>query len=180
MKRRTLIRNFVVFTAGAALLPSCAEQETKATIPLKNISISGEQEKLLEALSETIIPRTATPGAKDLASHLFVLMMVDDCFNAEERQKFVKGLTQFDEMARKKSGTNFVRSSPEQKKALLSEIESKKGISPELLAFYAASKRLTIQSFTSSQYYLTKIQVYEMVPGRYHGCVPVKNNSNHG
>ena len=33
---------------------------------------------------------------------------------------------------------------------------------------------MTLQAFTGSQYYLTKVRVYEMAPGRFHGCVPVK------
>ena len=48
-------------------------------------------------------------------------------------------------------------------------------ITPEVNDFYGTVKRLTVQSFTSSQYYLTKVQVFEMIPGRYHGCVPLKN-----
>jgi hypothetical protein len=40
--------------------------------------------------------------------------------------------------------------------------------------FYATVKRLTILAYSSSQYFLTKVQVYELVPGRWQGCIPVK------
>ena len=131
----------------------------------------------MEDLTETIIPKTSTPGAKDLSSHLFVLMMVDDCQSKENQQKFLKGLDQFEALSQKQSGTSFIESTPIQKTALLTAVEGKKDIPEELSTFYGMTKRLTIQHFTSSQYFLTKIQVYEMVPGRYHGCVPVKATS---
>jgi Gluconate 2-dehydrogenase subunit 3 len=180
MNRRTVIRNVLAFSAGAILVPSCMHDEGRVSISLKNISITGEQEKLLQSLSETIIPTTATPGAKELSSHLFMLMMVDDCMNKENQGKFTRGLAQFDEFSKKKSGTGFVASSPAQKAALLTEIESKKDIPEDLRVFYGTAKRFTIQSFVSSQYFLTKIQPYEMIPGRYHGCVPVKTKTAHG
>ena len=39
--------------------------------------------------------------------------------------------------------------------------------------FYNVTKRLSVQAYTTSEFYLTKIHVYEMVPGRYHGCMPI-------
>jgi len=180
MHRRTVIRNVLAFSAGAVLIPSCVHDEGKASIPLKNISITGDQEKLLESLSETIIPKTSTPGAKDLSAHLFMLMMVDECLNRENQQKFIRGLAQFEELSKKRSGTGFITSTPAQKAALLTDIEAKKEVSEEVQAFYGTVKRFTVQSFVSSQYFLTKIQPYEMIPGRFHGCVPVKTNSAHG
>jgi len=177
MNRRTVIRNVLFFSAGAVLVPSCVHEEGKSTIPLKNISLSGDQEKLMESLTETIIPKTSTPGANDLSAHLFVLMMVDECQPKDNQQKFMKGMSQFEALAKKQTGNNFAECTAVQKATMLGDIENKKDTPEELAAFYNITKRLTIQSFTSSQYFLTKIQVYEMAPGRYHGCVPVKATS---
>lgn len=177
MNRRTVIKNFLVFSAGAALIPSCLHEESKASILLKNIKVSSDQEKMLAELAETIIPKTNTPGAKDISSHLFVLMMVDDCYATEDQQKFIKGMEQFDAFAKKNSGESFLQATTAQKNALLKKIETKKDVPEEVAAFYAMTRRLTIQSFTSSKYFLTNIQVYKLIPGRFQGCVPVKNNS---
>jgi Gluconate 2-dehydrogenase subunit 3 len=177
MNRRQVIRNVLFFSAGAVLIPSCARESRKPSISLTHIKINGDQQQLMESLTETIIPKTKTPGANDLSSQLFVLMMVDDCQNHENQEKFMKGMDQFEALAKKQYGKGFVETNNEQKTAILNKIEGKKDIPDELTAFYALTKRLTIQSFMSSQYFLTKIQVYEMVPGRYHGCVPVKSTS---
>ncbi len=177
MNRRTLIKNIFVFSAGAALVPACMHKETKSSILLKHITVTGDQEKMLEELSETIIPKTSSPGAKDLSSHLFVLMMVDDCYPADEQQKFISGLQQFDAFAKENQGSSFSECNAGQKAALLKKIESKNAIPENIASFYSATKKLTIQSFTSSKYFLTNVQVYELIPGRFHGCVPVKNNA---
>lgn len=48
-------------------------------------NISGTQKKLLGELSETLIPASDTPGAKDVSAHLFALMMIGDCYKKEDK-----------------------------------------------------------------------------------------------
>ncbi|HWK02888.1 MAG TPA: gluconate 2-dehydrogenase subunit 3 family protein [Puia sp.] len=189
VNRRAALKQFLVISAGAALLPSCLQDQLKATILLKNFQIDGQQEKLLAELAETIIPATSTPGAKDVSAHLFALKMLDDCYSKGDQQKFLKGLQQLDETARTTTGQSFLKCTPAQRDALVSGIENritagKGAVSSisgphssvsELDFFYSVMKRQTILAYSSSQFFLTKIHVYELVPGRYHGCVPVKN-----
>jgi Gluconate 2-dehydrogenase subunit 3 len=174
MNRRSAIRSFIIVSAGASLLPSCLQKEDgKPTVHLNNIKLSGSQEKLLAALTETILPTTTTPGAAGLSSHAYVLMMMDDCFKKEEQVKFMKGLRQFDEATKKKIGSDFVNAEASQRIELLRALESGKDIPEEVVSFYSAVKGLTIESFTGSKYYLTEVRKYDMVPGRFHGCFPV-------
>lgn len=175
MQRRTLLKQLVFVSGGVLFLPSCLHHDSKASILLKKISVTGEQEKLLSELCETIIPATDTPGAKDISAHLFALMMVDDCYKKEDQQTFVAGLKAFDKESESKFNKSFVDCTPAERSALLTQLESKKTANAELDYFYSATKRLTIQAYTTSKFYLTKVQVYELVPGRYHGCVPVKS-----
>jgi hypothetical protein len=150
------------------------EDKTKSAILLKNFSIDGEQENLLEELMETILPKTSTPGAKDIYAHLFALKMLDDCYKKEDQQKFVGGMKQFQKKAKSELNASFVKATLPQRHTLLKKIEADKNSKDDLAYFYSTTKQLAIQAYTTSQYYLTKVQVYEMVPGRYHGCVPVK------
>lgn len=193
VNRRTALKQFLVISAGAALLPSCLQDRAKSTILLKNFQIGAHEETSLAELAETIIPATSTPGAKDISAHLFALKMLDDCYTPEDREKFLKGLQQLDETARTTSGQSFIKCTPAQREALIGGIESRvaaagssvKG-SPaatggsasstsELDFCYSVMKRLTILAYSSSQFFLTKVHVYELVPGRYRGCVPVTN-----
>lgn len=175
MNRRTALRNVMIVSAGAAFLPSCLQGD-KAAIPLKNISITGSQEQMLAVLTETIIPKTKNfIGSKDLKAHEFLLTMVDDCFNPEDQQKFTNGLKAFDKLSHDKFGQLFTGYTPQQKHALLADIENKKDIPEDALKFYKTVKRYTVQSFTSSKEYMTDIRKYKMVPGPvFKGCVPVK------
>ena len=173
MDRRTSIKTFLTLTAGVTFLPSCFQEKEKSSILLKNMKIDSREEELVALLSETILPATDTPGAKDLSSHLFVLMMVDECFSREEREKFVKGLKEFRQLTKSKYDKSFRDMSATERRQFVQQIETKEGIPEDVLPFYAITKRLTIQSYTTSPHYVTKIQVYKLVPGKFSGCVPV-------
>lgn len=177
MNRRSSLKTLLIISAGAALLPSCIQDEKKSSVSLKNIKINGKDEELLSDLSETIIPKTDAPGAKDVSAHLFALMMIDDCYPPDGQDKFVKGLKEFDEFSKKKFNKSFVKCSSTERTDILTSIESKKDIPENVAFFYNTTKRLTVQGFTESKYYLTKVQVYELVPGKFYGCVPVKKAS---
>jgi hypothetical protein len=174
MNRRTAIRNVIIISAGAGLLPSCVGDDNRI-IALKNISISSSQEKMLAALSEAIIPKTKNfIGANDLKAHEFLLTMIDDCTSPDDQKKFMEGLTAFDKLSHDKFGQLFTSYTVKQKKELLQAIESKKDIPENVLKFYGTVKRYTLQSFTSSKEYLTDIRKYKIVPGsNFKGCVPV-------
>jgi hypothetical protein len=177
INRRTAIRHLALVSAGAALLPSCFHEQTGKGLSLSHFKVDGDQQRLLEELTATLIPTTDTPGAKEVSADLFVWKMLDDCATANDRSKFMKGMQQFDAAARTAGGGSFARLDPAGREALLSAIEAKKMSDADLDFFYSTTKKLTILAYSSSQYFLTKVQVYELVPGRWHGCVPVKNQS---
>lgn len=177
MNRRYAIRQILVASAGMLIVPSCMEDRTKASFLLKNYEISGEQEKLLAELAETIIPKTSSPGAKDVYAHQFAMKMMDDCASKDDQQKFVRGLEAFEKFAEKKTGSSFIKATVQQRQGILEELEKMKGEESEEAGFYRKMKGLTVRAYTSSQFYLTQVQVYELVPGRWHGCVPVKQSA---
>jgi hypothetical protein len=167
----------MIFTsAGLWLIPSCMEDKAKASLLVKNFTIDTDQEEMLAELAESIIPKTNTPGAKDIYAHLFVLKMMDDCKSKEDQEKFVKGLEAFDAFSKTKSGKSFLKSDKAERVSVLEAIE-KTDEKDGLHLFYNTMKRYTIQAYTTSEFYLTNVQVYEMVPSRYHGCVPVKQSA---
>lgn len=175
MHRRTLIKQLVFATGAVLIIPSCVQDTGKASILLKQIKINGSQEKLIAELAETMIPATDTPGAKDVSAHLFALMMIDDCYTKEEQKKFLSGLEAFDKRADEQFGKSFTRCSLAERAQLLAALEAQKENKTDIGYFYNTTKSLTIQAYTTSRFYLTKVQVYRLVPGRFHGCVPVQS-----
>lgn len=187
MNRRTVIKNLALVLGGAALLPSCLQDNGKASIVLKKINVSADQEKFLADVAETIIPKTSTPGAKDLSLHLFVLKMVDDCFSKNDQNAFMAGLDKLKAEAETRFGKSFGEASQAQREVLLSELDHKQAANqkaqgekkqPEAddrLTFYGITKGETIYGYTNSKYFMTKEIVYELVPGRYNPDYPAKN-----
>ena len=175
MNRRVMVKQLVLATGAYLLLPACRENEHRSSLTLHNMKVDGDQEALLAELSETILPKTNTPGAKDLHAHLFTLVMIDDCMNKEDQQKWMRGLKDFEKAAKTKLDKPFMESTPEQRRSFVSALDGvKKGDESDLHFFYANVKRFTVQAYTTSQYFLTNVQKYELVPGRYHGCIPIK------
>jgi hypothetical protein len=177
MNRRLAVKHLTILAGAATLLPGCLSQsqdEQKAAYPLRHVALSASQEKLLAEICETLIPRTATPGAKDLSLHLYVLKMLDECTPPKDQQTFVAGLGQLDAAATKQLGQSFEASTPAQRTALLQRLDQQPAqFSDELAAFYRAARQLTIDGYTGSKYFMTKQVVYELVPGRYDGYFPV-------
>jgi hypothetical protein len=194
MNRRTVIKNLALVIGGAALLPSCLRNSGGPSVHLKHLTINADQEKLIGDVCETIIPKTSTPGAKDLNLHLFVLKMLDDCYKKKDQQAFMAGLTAFTDLVKKKYDQSFGDLSVKDKEAVLTEIEKSaktqghnnqpqgRNVKPQkeldplpINAFYWAVKQQTILGYTTSQFFMTKEIVYELIPGRYNAHFPVKN-----
>ena len=184
--RRNALKQLVLVSAGTALLPACFRDHSGPLIQTKNYQLDADQQKTLEALTAAIIPGGTpdlsrggvTPGAREVGAHVFILKMLDDCFSKEDRDKYLQGLQRLDAASRQTTGAAFLKAEPAQREKLLATLDTGKGSDEALNFFYKTTKHLTIQAYTSSQYYLTKVQVYELVPGRWHGCVPAKPQAN--
>ncbi len=163
MNRRLAIKQVLIFAGGMALLPSCLREEGKVSIQLQHLDISATQEKLLEEIAELIIPKTNTPGAKDLKLHLFVLKMLDDCYDKKEQESFMKGLQAFEGLA-----------GAELKDKLIEANAGKPGLARETGDFYSIMKSRTIGGYLNSKYVMSNLVIWELVPGRYNGYFPVK------
>ena len=173
MQRRTAVKYLFVVAAGSAIVPSCLHKTDKASIVLKHLDINAEQEKLLAEIAETIIPGGAAPGAKDTYAHLFVLKMVDDCYEEQQQKTFSVGLKEIDDIAKQKWGISFLKCTNQQRNEIVNLLEDKKA-SSNAVQCYQIIKPLTIQGYLTSRPVLGDIFKYELVPGRYNGSFPVK------
>ena len=177
MNRRLAVKNLTWLAGTAALLPGClsqTEREQPASMPLKHVALNARDETLLTEVCETLLPRTDTPGAKDLHIPRYVLKMLDDCTPPQDQQTFVAGLRQLDGVAKKQLGQAFGASTAAQRTGLLQRLDQQPtGFPDEVVAFYRAARQLTIDGYKGSQFFMTKEVVYELVPSRYNGYFPV-------
>lgn len=157
---------------GLVSLPAWANGWTPESIGQVSL-LPADQVSLLGDIVETIIPETATPGAKSLNIHQFALRMINDCYGEPAQLALTKGLAAADETARQTYAKDFPACDATQRKDVLNKLAA----SPdeETRRFAGMIKSLTIQGYMNSEYYLTNVAKYVMAPGFYHGCVPVKS-----
>jgi hypothetical protein len=192
MDRRTVLKNLALVIGGAVLLPSCMHDDGTSYVQLKHIQLDAGQQGLIADMCETIIPKTNTPGARDLNLPAFVLKMIDDCYGKKDQQAFLTGLGKFSEMVKAKYNSSFGDLAAKDREAVLTGIENsnkpkagaakapvrrpgpqKKLDADPLTAFYWGVKQQTIFAYTTSQYFMTKLIFYDMIPGRYNVHYPV-------
>lgn len=171
--RRTVIKQLLIISAGAALLPACVNDKKPAPLAFSNLPVTAKEEEILAEVSSTIIPTTDTPGAKEVSAHLFALRMLNDCYTKENREKFINGFKQFQDSVKKQYSKTYVQCTGPEREKIISAAAARSEAGDDAAYFYSTFKRLTIQAYTSSEYYLTKVDVYKLVPGKFISSVKV-------
>ena len=170
MKRRQAIKNIALVSTGMALLPACRMN----TLPVyTNFSLEAEQLKLLEWLTNAILPKGDPKVDTPESTVDFLLAMLDNCYDPQDIQKYLIGLKLFVQFVRDEYQTTFRNLNHEQAVLLFSEIMQSEILPESLQYFLDTTKQLTVRHFTSSEYFLTNYMDFEFVPGRYLGCVRV-------
>ena len=173
MQRRTVLKTVALSIGSAIVLPSWANAWSTKSLQNQCFNNSFLPETLLAEIVETIIPKTDTPGAKDLEINKFVVKMITDCYDKKAQEVFAKGLISVDEIAKKYFSKSFVESNSTQKLAVLNSMLNSSESNDK--DFVRLVKNITIQGYLNSEYVMTNLRKFQFLPGKYHGCVPVKN-----
>src|SRR3978361_2067017 len=102
MNRREAISRVALIMGGTIIsaeyfLSGCEHAPVKVTELFDKQHI-----KFLDEVGDTILPATKTPGAKDVHIGSFMALMVRDCYNPENQQIFVNGVTQLNDGCKQK------------------------------------------------------------------------------
>jgi hypothetical protein len=122
MDRRELLKMIALLTGGAVVggevfLTGCKTgAKTDAGFTASNIA-------LLDEVGETIIPATATPGAKAARIGEFMKIMVTDCYTEKEQAVFNKGIASLEETCKKANNKSFMECTPQQRHDFLVTLE---------------------------------------------------------
>ena len=150
-----------------------------------NLGSLTEKKQLIAELTETIIPRTDTPGAKDANVADFVVAMVTYGLTKTEQWTFLLGLEDVDNYALRHFGQVFLTCSAEQRIDVLRYFERSLWVGPRLVlkirnkllgrSFFELLRWLTAIGYCSSEAGATKALRYDFMPMVYNGCVPLEN-----
>lgn len=173
MNRRIAIRDLTLALSGLVSIPAWATNGWKSdSLTLSTGIFKTNEQQILDVIVETIIPESTTKGAKSLGVPAFLQKMLQDCYEAPVSENVKSGLITTEATAQKQFGKAFVTCDIQQKQQILLGFE--KSEDSKLKDFYSLIKNLTILGYTTSEYVQTEFLHYNMAPGHYYGCVPVK------
>ena len=158
-KTALLMGAAVSATAIAGIMNGC-----KATPDLnyKPVFFNEDQARIISELAEIILPKTDTPGAKEVGVPNFIDTIVNENYEKEDQERFIVGLTAFEEDAKKTYGDGFIYCKPEDqialvKKSLGAAIQEKKENTATKKPFILMAKELTMLGYFTSEPGATKV-----------------------
>jgi hypothetical protein len=165
MNRREVIKNVALLLGGAFSAPTLMamdswENATKPNIVGSAFSLTETQQKIVAEIAELIIPKTETPGAKDVGVPAFIEMMLKDCYKAPEHQSFMEGLASMEKV-------KFLELNNDERKGVLKLLEQEtKKMSGKGTPFWRLIKELTLLGYFTSEAGLKASFEYVQVPGK--------------
>lgn len=176
MNRRDALKSVVLMMGGtmigaSAILTGCAPEHQ-----IKDLNFSPEDLAFLDEIGETIIPTTDTPGAKATKIGEFMVMMVKDCYDADQQKAFTDGLNSLRKDFKSENGKDFMEASAEERLAYLNSMQEKYKASGDSRQPVVINmlKDLTLLGYFTSEIGASQALRFVEAPGRYDGCVGYK------
>lgn len=188
----------IVYSGGLAAM--LAEADKAASMPMMQReawinqpvdAFTPERRALVSAMAETLIPRTDTPGAKDVGVPKFLELLYDQWMAQTERALFDAGLDEADKRARDGHGNTFAAVDAAVQKSVLEAMEEQQGdhdwfeFGGETAAkagadipFMALFKEITVTGFFMSEIGAQQALRYDPMPGRFDGDTDLTSNES--
>jgi hypothetical protein len=193
MNRRNYIKNTAtmlgISLVGVSLSEILVSCRKEVSLNWKPIFFTNQQAALIAEMAETILPKTKTPGAKEMAVPQFIDKMVKDTMDEEAQKSLISGLEEFENGVKEKFGKDFLDLTQDQRTEYLTQIDKDKprsglgmwGIvlekdSPQP-TFFKIIKSLTLFGFYTSEEIGQKVLAYDPVPGEYIACMPLNGQN---
>ncbi len=165
MQRRQLLKNMALILGGTISAPTVLAMENFDKLSTNSESVSGFkftniQSQLIAEISEIIIPKTDTPGAKDVGVPDFIEMMLKDCYKEPEQLSFMEGLVSMEKV-------KFLSLNSDEKNGVLKFLEQEtKKITGKATPFWRLIKELTLLGYFTSEAGLKASFEYVQIPGK--------------
>ena len=179
MKRREAIKSYALI-AGAlstvsisTILSGCKAEVKEGWTP----EFFDENEiKILETITEFIMPKTDTPGANDALVHRFIDSAVNDVVEEDEQTIFKSGLKEIETKSQSGFNKSFSDLDTDEMDFIVShfhrEAEKKLKVDPDSKHIFPLLRQLTVVGFFTSEIGSTQVLRHNPIPGEYLGCVP--------
>lgn len=195
MQRRDALKILSAGAALPALSPNvfaffrAAHAQTASGYKLR--TLSPEQNLLVTTMADLIIPATDTPGAKGARVNEFIDVILTDWATDSERQNFLDGLAGIDKESTDLFGKKFTDASAAQQTTLLRSRDDDAMMhrvhararhgntvprerDQQLVGnFWDVFKGITLHGYYTSEIGFSKELDLQIIPGAFHGCVPL-------
>jgi hypothetical protein len=165
--RRAWVKGMALATLGTV-----AFYDAKSLTP-SNLNFSLAEDQTLELIMGAIIPESSIPGAVSLGVPVFVKTMMKDCYELKAQQSFKNVMGEIPAMFLKENKKELSAASESEKEQFIFQLEKgKHGL--EAQKTLATLKGLSIQGYMSTEYIMVNHLNYQMAPGFFNGCAPIK------
>lgn len=180
ISRREAIRRTALLM-GVALSPAwldgiAAAQASRGPTPAAGQNLDARQMAAVSAIAERLLPRTDTPGARDVGVPAFIDLMVGGYFTDAERGTFFGGLADLEALSQRKQRKSFTELDARAQDELLKEVAA--AAQGKEKTFFHVIKDLTVIGYFTAEEVGKKVTHWEPIPGRFEACVPVSEVGN--
>jgi hypothetical protein len=178
LSRREAIHRVSALFGGVALVGHGALLEAAARgVPASSV-LSSADVALLDEIAETMLPETATPGAKAAGVGPFMALMVADAYSPDEQTIFTDGLRALERACHQMHGRSFAAATPAERLSLLERLDREQYEAMqthedgEPVPYFRMMKELALLGYFTSEIGYTQAMRYAETPGRYEPCIP--------
>lgn len=184
MNRKTAIKSILaIVTLGGASGAVYKFLSPGEAIPLSDLP---KKRALIAEIAETIIPRTHTPGAKDVHVEEYIIKMISENTTAKMQRSFLEGISSLEQYTADKYAKPFTDCTVEQKIQVLQHFEDKAAypfnivnkINKKLFGapFFFQLRDLTVEGYCTSMGGATQGMAYDFIPVSFEACTPLQKN----
>jgi hypothetical protein len=183
LERRTVVQSLALL-AGFGLSPLVSQLASAADLSSQTAGemqgLSAPQLRLLDALVETIIPETETPGAREAGVASYINSVYSRAFSELQRDIFTTGLDDIEKACAEQYSIGFEKCSGTEQIVVLTGVAAQAANSEPGTAapvsFFLLLKELTVIGYYTSEIGATQELRYQAVPGSHEQCITLGEN----
>lgn len=141
-------------------------------------TLTPDQQELVTAIADVIIPATDTPGARDVGVDQFIDQMLSGWMKPPEKERFLDGLSTFESSFQTDNGKAFVHASSSDQLAYMEPRDvaavtaRREGRRP--LPFFGVMKELVVTGYYTSEIGASQELRHQMIFAKYDGNVELQ------
>ncbi len=178
LSRREAIKR-VAMLLGLTITPGLLEGIARAQAVAasgKPVNFTAVQFALVDAMVARILPRTDTPGARDVGVPAFIDLMFGAYMAAADKATWVKGVADVEARAQRAHGKGFTQLTDPQQDVVLKAVATESQQKEK--TFFHQMRDLTLVGYFTSEAVGRNVTQFDPIPGRYDACLPLNEVGN--